>query len=91
VPFGSRFDQKETTMISRLRKHVIGVLAAATVSAAALANTPAASAMTWSCATRNTLYTLYMSVGDAYEAAGEYMAAAFWWGKAYGVLEGSGC
>jgi hypothetical protein len=77
--------------MSRLRRHVIGVLAAATVAAAGLTAPQPASAMPWSCATRHTLYTLYMLVGDAHELAGEYMAAAYWWGLADGLLEGSGC
>jgi hypothetical protein len=74
--------------MSRLRRHVIGVLAAATVATAGLAAPAPASAMPWSCATRVALYNLYNSVGEAFDLAGEYEAAAFWYGMAEGVLGG---
>jgi hypothetical protein len=75
-------------VMSRFRKHVIGILAAATVAAAGLTAPQPAAAMPWSCATRHTLYNLYMSVGDAFDLAHEYEYAAYWYGKADGVLGG---
>jgi len=74
--------------MSRLRKQVIGVLAAATVAAASFAAPPPASALPWSCATRHALWAVYMGAGDAWYWAGEYARASFWYGKAAGVLGG---
>lgn len=74
--------------MSRLRKYVIGVLAATTIAAASLAAPSPASALPWSCATRIALSNIYSATGDAFSWAGEYERAAYWYGMADGVLGG---
>jgi hypothetical protein len=74
----------------RLRKYVIGVLAAATVAAAGLAVPPPASAMSMSCVTRLALALTYIGTGDAFYAVGNYGAATYWYAKAEGVVTGCG-
>ena len=74
--------------MSRLRKHLIGVLAAATIAAASLAAPPPASAMPMSCATRLTLSYMFSATGDAFYLAHQYVTAAYWYGRAESVLTG---
>ena len=71
--------------MSRLRKYVIGVLAAATIAGASLAAPPAASAMPMSCAERIALSYTYSAWGHWWASL---VLAANWYGKAEGIATG---
>jgi hypothetical protein len=64
--------------MNSLRKHVIAVLAAASVASAGLAAPPPASAMPYTCEARHALYRLYASVSAMFGYAGDDRAAAYW-------------
>ena len=64
--------------MNRLKKHVIGMLAAATVAAVQLAVPPPASAM-WSCPTRNTIARLQTLTAEMWLWAGNGGAAQYWY------------
>ena len=74
--------------MSRLRSFAIAVLAAATVTIGSLAQPAAASAMPMSCAVRYQLSQSYYATGQIFYALGDDAMAYYWWGKAYGILEG---
>ena len=66
--------------MSRLKKHVIAVLAAATIAADSLVvATPPASAAPISCIHRVALSWTYIGTGDAYFAVGNYTMALVWY------------
>jgi hypothetical protein len=74
--------------MSRLRRLAIAFLAAATVALGSLAVPPAASAMPISCAARYQLANSYWALGQAFYSLGDDTWAYYWWGKAYGIVEG---
>ncbi len=75
--------------MSRLKKHVIAVLGAATIAAASLVvATPPASAMPNSCVYRIALSWTYIGTGDAFYAVGNYQTARVWYEKAQTILFG---
>jgi hypothetical protein len=73
-------------MMRRIRRPVIGVLAAATVAAAGLAATPPASAMSMECTVRWTIWAVYRATGDAAWVAGNTNEARRWYAVAEGVV-----
>jgi hypothetical protein len=76
-------------VMSRLKKHVIALLAAATIAADSLVvATPPASAMPISCTYRIALSWTYIGTGDAYFAVGNYTMALVWYQKAETILFG---
>ena len=74
--------------MNKLRRSAIAVLAAATVTVASLGVVPTASAMPISCAARWSLSNSYWALGTAFYAVGDDTMAYYWWGKAYGIVEG---
>jgi hypothetical protein len=74
--------------MTRLRRIVIAVLAAATVTVGSLAVPASAAAMPMSCAVRKQLAISYYATGQVFYALGDDATAYFWWGKAYGIVEG---
>lgn len=77
-----------TTRVARLRRFAIALLAAATVAVGSLAVPASASAMPMSCAVRIKLAEAYYATGQVFYALGDDAHAYYWWGKAYGVVEG---
>ena len=75
-------------MMSTLRKHVITVLAAATVAAAGLTATPPASARPMSCVQRIAIAYHYHATGWAYWSIGDYEQADHWHGMAVSIAAG---
>ena len=74
--------------MTRLRRFAIAVLAAATVTAASLGGVPTASAMPMSCFQKSLLARGYWSTGVAFASIGAWEQAAYWWGKADGIMVG---
>ena len=73
--------------MSRPRRQVVGVLAAATVAAAGLVAPAPASAMTWSCQTRHAVSVAYIAVGEAFRSLGNYEMMMYYYGKSAGVTD----
>ena len=74
--------------MTRLRRFAIAALAAATVTVVSLGVVPTASAMPMDCNQRWEIATGYWLTGMAFYGVGAYLQAAYWWGRADGVLEG---
>ena len=74
--------------MTRLRGLAIAVLAAATVTVGSLAVPASASAMPMSCTVRKQLALSYYATGQVFYALGDDAHAYYWWGKAYGIVEG---
>ena len=74
--------------MSRLRRQAIALLAAATVAVGGLAIPAPASAMPMSCTVRKQLARSYYATGQVFYALGDDALAYYWWGKAYGIVEG---
>jgi hypothetical protein len=74
--------------MTRLGGLAIAVLAAATVTVGSLAVPASASAMPMSCTVRKQLALSYYATGQVFYALGDDANAYFWWGKAYGIVEG---
>jgi hypothetical protein len=74
--------------MSRLRRLAIPVLAAFTVSVGSLTLPASASAMPMSCTVRRALAESYYATGQVFYALGDDANAYYWWGKAYGIVEG---
>jgi hypothetical protein len=81
-------DQKERAIMGRLKKHVIGILAAATVAAAGLTAPAPASAMPISCVIRIAVAVIYIATGDMYNTMGAYTLANHWYNKAENEMDG---
>jgi hypothetical protein len=75
-------------VMNKLRRSAIAVLAAATVTVSSLAIPATASAMPMSCTVRKQLALSYYATGQVFYALGDDANAYFWWGKAYGIVEG---
>ena len=74
--------------MNKFRRFAIAALAAATVTIGTLASVPTAAAMEMSCAQRETIAVAYWSYGMAYYSMGQTIVAAYWWGKAEGLMAG---
>ena len=74
--------------MTRLRRLAIAALAATTVTVGSIATVPTASAMPMSCTVRKQLALSYYATGQVFYALGDDANAYFWWGKAYGIVEG---
>jgi hypothetical protein len=74
--------------MNELRRSAIAALAAATVTIGSLAMVPTASAMPSDCYQRIELYFTYLAVGNTFYGIGAYQQAAYWWGKADGIVVG---
>ena len=74
--------------MNKLRRFAIAALAAATVTIGSVASTPTASAMEMSCAQRETIAVAYWGYGMPCYNIGQTQWAAYWWGKADGLMVG---
>ena len=74
--------------MSRFRRFAIALLAASTVAVGSLAVPAPASAMPMSCSVRYALADSYYALGQAFYALGDDALAYYWWGKAWGIVEG---
>ena len=74
--------------MTRLRRLAIALLATSTVAVGSIAVPTAASAMPMSCTVRKQLALSYYATGQVFYALGDDANAYFWWGKAYGIVEG---
>jgi hypothetical protein len=74
--------------MTKLRRLVIAVAAAATVAVGSHAAAPQASAMPMSCSVRYALARGYVSLGYAAYAVGDYQAMQYYFGRADGISEG---
>jgi hypothetical protein len=76
------------TRFARLRRFAIASLAAFTVAVGNFAVPAAAAAMPMSCTVRYLLADSYYATGQVFYALGDDANAYYWWGKAYGIVEG---
>lgn len=74
--------------MARFKRLAIAVLAALTVAVGSLAVPASASAMPMSCTVRIQLARTYYATGQVFYALGDDANAYYWWGKAYGIVEG---
>ncbi len=68
--------------MSRLKRHVIGILAAATVAATGLAAPPSSSAMTLECSRQYALYITYNAQAYLFGSINNTYQQARYYGKA---------
>jgi hypothetical protein len=80
--------RNRSEVMARLRRFAIALFAASTVAAGSLVLPAEASAMPMSCAVRYQLSRSYYATAQVLYSLGQYEAAHFWAGKAYGILEG---
>ena len=74
-------------MTARVKRLAIATLAAAIVTVGSLAATSTASALPMSCNVAANLYKAYMTTGHAFTAIGATVTAAYWYGRAVGIIE----